>query len=221
MSAFKLTRADKRRINDARNEVTFWRVIEGIVASRCPEGHHWTLREDREPTEEDGMKGSTWPGDRLPVFWMTPNIGCVWGSWNDPPKGAIAWCRIPDYVPPEPSPEDNVRSAFERWATAELDDGLNCYAEGQYVYESVRCAWAAWQAARADAGTPEPEREQRPGQIDQLITERDEAEEAMSQAYLLVTGHPAEWSNNFGYGDAVEDIQQALRAGKAKGGSHE
>lgn len=70
------------------------------------------------------------------------------------------------------------------------------------------------QAARADAGKPEPEREHRPGQIDQLITERDEAEEAMSQAYLLVTGHPAEWSNNFNYGDALIEMTEVVTQSK-------
>lgn len=31
--------------------------------------------------------------------------------------------------------------------------------------------------------------------IEQLVTERDDAEQALSQAYYLVTGRSPEWSN--------------------------
>jgi len=54
---------------------------------------------------------------------------------------------------------------------------------------------------------------------DQLLTERDNAEEAMSQAYYLVTGNSPQWSNNFGYEQAHEDISEtcdSLRAALAK-----
>jgi hypothetical protein len=99
------------------------------------------------------MKGSTNRMDDGKVLWMT-----LRGGWHDgnAPDYAVAWCRIPDYSPPVPTPEDKERVAFERWATAELEDDLSCHTAGQYVYQSVRCAWAAWQAAREDAGTPEP-----------------------------------------------------------------
>ena len=43
----------------------------------------------------------------------------------------------------------------------------------------------------------------------ETIRERDDAEEAMSQAYYLVTGRSPEWSNNFGYEQALEDIKDA------------
>lgn len=46
-------------------------------------------------------------------------------------------------------------------------------------------------------------------EIDQLMTERDNAEEAMSQAYYLVVGESPEWSNLFGYKEALEAIDEA------------
>lgn len=45
--------------------------------------------------------------------------------------------------------------------------------------------------------------------IDQLIGERDEAEESLSQAYYLITGRSPEWSNMFGHKEALEEIDEA------------
>jgi hypothetical protein len=45
-----------------------------------------------------------------------------------------------------------------------------------------------------------------------IIDQRDEAENALSQAYFLVTGNSPEWSNNFGYEQALEDIKDASDA---------
>jgi len=47
-------------------------------------------------------------------------------------------------------------------------------------------------------------------EVEKLITERDAAEEAMSQAYYLVTGNSPEWSNLFGYNEALEDIADGV-----------
>ncbi len=43
-----------------------------------------------------------------------------------------------------------------------------------------------------------------------LIEERDGAEEALSQAYYLVTGRSPQWSNMFGFEQALEDIGDAV-----------
>ena len=47
-------------------------------------------------------------------------------------------------------------------------------------------------------------------QLHQAVTERDEAEQAMSQAYCLVTGRSPEWSNHFGHKEALEEIENAM-----------
>ena len=47
-------------------------------------------------------------------------------------------------------------------------------------------------------------------QMLQLIDERDDAEQALSQAYYLVTGRSPEWSNKFGHQDALEDIGDTM-----------
>lgn len=47
---------------------------------------------------------------------------------------------------------------------------------------------------------------------EQLCTERDAAEEALSQAYYLITGKSPEWSNLFGHVQALEEIDDAQKA---------
>src|SRR3546814_4110817 len=47
------------------------------------------------------------------------------------------------------------------------------------------------------------------------IDERDAAEKALSDAYAIVTGRPPEWSNHFGYKDALDEMADAL-AGTAQ-----
>lgn len=49
----------------------------------------------------------------------------------------------------------------------------------------------------------------------QTIDERDKAEDALSQAYYLIKGESPQWSNLFGYDEAINDIddtQKCLRA---------
>ena len=45
----------------------------------------------------------------------------------------------------------------------------------------------------------------------QTIDQRDAAENAISQAYFLVKGESPEWSNLFGYDEALEEISDALK----------
>ena len=45
----------------------------------------------------------------------------------------------------------------------------------------------------------------------QTIRERDAAEDAMSDAYLCVTGRASEWSNVFSYDDALNEIAQRMK----------
>jgi hypothetical protein len=42
--------------------------------------------------------------------------------------------------------------------------------------------------------------------VGRLIDERDAAEAALSQAFFIVTGRPAEWSNNWSYQHALDEI---------------
>jgi hypothetical protein len=46
----------------------------------------------------------------------------------------------------------------------------------------------------------------------ETINDRDSAEEALSQAYYLITGRSPEWSNNFGRTEAMADIDDAQDA---------
>ena len=45
----------------------------------------------------------------------------------------------------------------------------------------------------------------------QLINERDDAESAMNDAYKAVMGQAPEWSNWFGFADAIDEIELACR----------
>ena len=47
--------------------------------------------------------------------------------------------------------------------------------------------------------------------MEQLIDERDKAEEFGSHLYYLITGRSPEWSNLFGYDQATEDVDDAQR----------
>lgn len=43
-----------------------------------------------------------------------------------------------------------------------------------------------------------------------VIDERDAAEQALSQAYYIITGNSPEWSNNFGHAEALQEITDAV-----------
>lgn len=51
--------------------------------------------------------------------------------------------------------------------------------------------------------------DQHESEMTKMIVQRDDAEEALSQAYYLVMGRSAEWSNLFGYAEAIEEIDDA------------
>ena len=92
---FKLTEEERSRILAAHPSHAL-NVVEEIVASRWPEAPRWIPVTERMPTAADGMKGSTNRMDDGKVLWMT-----LRGGWHDgnAPDYAVAWCRIPDYVP--------------------------------------------------------------------------------------------------------------------------
>jgi hypothetical protein len=50
----------------------------------------------------------------------------------------------------------------------------------------------------------------------QTIGERDDAEEALGNAYAWVTDNPAEWSNCFSYTDATNEIAEVMQRLRAK-----
>lgn len=46
--------------------------------------------------------------------------------------------------------------------------------------------------------------------IDQLIGERDSAQSALNEVYSAIMGNAPEWSNLYGYREAISDITDAL-----------
>ncbi|MDT8871562.1 hypothetical protein RAA17_12020 [Komagataeibacter rhaeticus] len=52
--------------------------------------------------------------------------------------------------------------------------------------------------------------------ITQVIEERDECEQVISDLYRAAMGEYPEWSNNFGYRDAVEDVVDYVHALRTK-----
>lgn len=48
--------------------------------------------------------------------------------------------------------------------------------------------------------------------LESVIIERDEAQQAISQIYYIVFGRSAEWSNTYGIDQAVQDITDAVNA---------
>jgi hypothetical protein len=70
------------------------------------------------------------------------------------------------------------------------------------------------ETARADAAEAEISRLKQASVHDDVmlgetIGQREAAEEAISQAYFLMIGRSPEWSNKFGFTDALEDIEDA------------
>lgn len=53
-------------------------------------------------------------------------------------------------------------------------------------------------------------------EILQVIGERDHAEDVISKIYLLITGKEPEWSNIFGYSNALEEIKDEVFALREK-----
>src|ERR1700739_3065403 len=47
--------------------------------------------------------------------------------------------------------------------------------------------------------------------LEQVTPQRDEAEEALAQAYFLVTGRAADRPNNFGHKEALQEIDAAIK----------
>ena len=46
--------------------------------------------------------------------------------------------------------------------------------------------------------------------LENVVSERDAAEEFASQIYFIVTGHSPEWSNTFGFEQAAQEIEDAI-----------
>ena len=55
-----------------------------------------------------------------------------------------------------------------------------------------------------------PERATKEQARERTIIERDEAQEFAGDAYYVVTGHSPEWSNNFGYEAALQEIKDCV-----------
>ena len=116
------------------------RVIEIISARLQPPG--WKSYPENQPTEADGLSGSTNPSDDGAVYWMVEGLGITWWSrWSNPPTGAVAYLPIPAYAPPVPTAEEISRKEFEAWF-----DGADMPNSRKPM------ALEIWQAARAKGG---------------------------------------------------------------------
>lgn len=69
-----------------------------------------------------------------------------------------------------------------------------------------------WDALQADNARLAGELEKEDVAHLRTIDQRDHAEEMLSKAYSLVTGRIPEWSNLFGYTEALDDITEASEA---------
>lgn len=105
--------------------------------------------------------------------------------------------------------------AFEKMSDVELIDGLKhirLYLPPA-AHALMNAGIARLEMSSSQPSTKAPEA-QPPAENDskeeQMMAERDDAEEAMSQAYYIVTGRSPEWSNMFGYKEALEEIEDAL-----------
>ncbi len=106
---------------------------------------------------------------------------------------------MPDQPAPTPPATDEQIAELDRKYEARIGPDP---AWGEWTID-VTVAYPALRSRLAEAEKTIAKNDR---EAEELIDERDEAEEAMSQAYYLVTGRSPEWSNNFGYEQAHEDI---------------
>ncbi|EBM0567887.1 ead/Ea22-like family protein [Salmonella enterica] len=106
-------------------------------------------------------------------------------------------------------PADRARQVIYIAAEALLDENLQLQREKDAT-EAVALALrddmrqAREQLAAAERRIAELERSET-----QLISERDDAESALNDAYKAVMGQPPEWSNWFSFENAIDEIELA------------
>lgn len=108
---------------------------------------------------------------------------------------------------PIPPASSELPAWDELYERSKLDHSIIVGSEVRQVIGHLRAAQGEVKRLR------EQEAKEERDQL-QLIVQRDAAEEALSQAYFLITGRSPEWSNLFGHDEALEEIdaaQQTLR----------
>ena len=78
----------------------------------------------------------------------------------------------------------------------------------EMIVDMVRCFVPRAPSHPTPAGAAMPD-DAVDRQLSQAINERDEAEAALSDAYRAVCGREPEWSNNFHYREAINDMRDA------------
>lgn len=53
-------------------------------------------------------------------------------------------------------------------------------------------------------------------QFDRVVQKIDDAEQALSQMYYLVTGRSPQWSKSFGHQEALDEVKDAMALLKTK-----
>ena len=108
-------------------------------------------------------------------------------------------------------------AAYDNIASGQLSRVRPCGANINLVRQSdAQAKIAALEAYVARLRTEDDKA------LTQVIEERDECEQVINDLYQAVMGYPPEWSNNFGYRDAVKDVVDyvhALRTEALKGGA--
>ncbi len=115
---------------------------------------------------------------------------------------------------------DAGRQAALEWVNKEAtvnitDPAENCTINLPKIPMDI---WGIIRAALAQSQPPVSD-DKHEREMLNVIDERDSAQEAISQAYYLIIGQSPEWSNVFGYKEAIEEIdlaQRSLRAHVAK-----
>lgn len=195
-------------------------VAEAMAAERTmkpvgviSESFHPLREADPTPQQEGGESGWLFeerrPGD--PSYWK-PQIS----KRKPEPSPAIRKVEGLYRAAPPPTPA-RPADAWLREAARRLIDNLQVVRGTEmdavlgptYLVHGI-----ATERLRAALSTPVASGEvvalaREEAAHERTIEQRDKAEEALSQAYYIITGRSPEWSNLFGTNEALEEIEDA------------
>ena len=97
--------------------------------------------------------------------------------------------------------EDSRGSFMEAWG------GCTEWVAAQGFIEKAQPSVVLKLVAQARSPEAKRDMERQERQLGETIDQRDAAEEALSQAYYLLTGRSPEWSSIFGHKDALEEME--------------
>lgn len=107
---------------------------------------------------------------------------------------------------------DAIAAAIRQHSEAQRAEIERLTKERDEALADLRAANIECRRLEEDAGATEAALAKEEATCLQIIDQRDTAEKALSDLFAMVTGRPPEWSNLFGYSEALDECADALSA---------